>query len=218
MVLRPQGATELGVALAAAAVPAFMAMSLLAECHRWSKRALGELTERTVSSRSEMTLQAALGLSQMFTRGNSEEVRHALERSLAVAQELGDAASQVQLLARLQIFHERIGDFVVSLDYAHRSAAVAETIDDPTARATANSLVGLCSHLTGDQAKDAFCWKLRSPAGCNPRRPARSTPASTMPTAPASRWLERSGCRGTRRRPSSWLNAPWTTPASWTIL
>ncbi|MDM0019478.1 ATP-binding protein [Variovorax saccharolyticus] len=149
----PQGATELGVALAAAAVPAFMAMSLLAECHRWSARALGELTERTVASRSEMTLQAALGLSQMFTRGNSEEVRHALERSLAVAQELGDAASQVQLLARLQIFHERIGDFVVSLDYAHRSAAVAETIDDPTARATANSLVGLCSHLTGDQAK-----------------------------------------------------------------
>jgi len=58
----------------------------------------------------------------------------------------------VQLLARLQIFHERIGDFVVSLDYAQRSVAVAGTIADPTAHATANSLLGLCRHLTGDQA------------------------------------------------------------------
>lgn len=148
----PGGAPELGTALAAAAVPAFLAMSLLAECHRWSERALGELPESSRGSPAEMNLQAALGLSQMFTRGNSEQVRHALERSLAVAEELGDTASQVQLLARLQIFHERIGDFVVSLGYAQRSMAVAGTIADPTARATANSLLGLCKHLTGDQA------------------------------------------------------------------
>lgn len=149
----PGGAPELGTALAAAAVPAFLAMSLLAECHRWSERALGELAESSRGSPAEMNLQAALGLSQMFTRGNSEQVRHALERSLEVARELGDTASEVQLLARLQIFHERIGDFVVSLDYAQRSVAVAATIADPTAHATANSLLGLCSHLTGDQAR-----------------------------------------------------------------
>ncbi|HYP71622.1 MAG TPA: winged helix-turn-helix domain-containing protein, partial [Variovorax sp.] len=35
----PGGSPELGTALAAAAVPAFMAMSLLAECRRWSERA-----------------------------------------------------------------------------------------------------------------------------------------------------------------------------------
>jgi len=149
----PGGDAELGIALAAAAVPAFMAMSLLAECHRWSERALGELGPGSRGSAAEMNLQAALGLSQMFTRGNSEQVRHALERSLAVAQERGDAATQVQLLAHLQIFHERVGDFLVSLEYAQRSEAVARTIDDPTARATANSLVGLCHHLVGDQAK-----------------------------------------------------------------
>jgi predicted ATPase/DNA-binding winged helix-turn-helix (wHTH) protein len=149
----PRGETALGILLAAAAVPAFMATSLLDECRRWSERALGELTEATRGTPAEMNLQAALGLSQMFTRGNSDQVRHALERSLAVAEALGDAASQVQLLARLQIFHERIGDFVVSLGYAHRGASVAATIDDATARATADSLVGLCNHLTGDQAK-----------------------------------------------------------------
>lgn len=146
-------ANELGVALALAAVPAFMAMSLLAECHDWSRRALGALTGATRGSAVEMHLQAAVGLSQMFTRGHNDEVRHALERSLAVAEALGDSASQVQLLGRLQIFHERIGDFVESLGYARRCAAVAGAIDDPVAQATANSLVGLCHHLVGDQPR-----------------------------------------------------------------
>lgn len=146
-------ARDLGVSLALAAVPAFMAMSLLAECHDWSKRALGELTAATRGSAAEMHLQAAVGLSQMFTRGHSDEVRQALERSLQVAEELGDARSQVELLGRLQIFHERIGDFVESLSHARRCAAVAASIDDPTAQATAHSLVGLCHHLVGDQPR-----------------------------------------------------------------
>jgi len=144
-------ATDLGVSLASAAVPAFMARSLLAECHSWSKRALAALTPAMRGSATEMHLQAAIGLSQMFTRGNSDEVRAALERSLEVAEALDDAASQVQLLGRLQIFHERIGDFVESLSYAQRCARVASTIDDATAVAAANSLVGLCNHLLGDQ-------------------------------------------------------------------
>lgn len=146
------GDKDLGLSLAVAAVPAFMAMSLLAECHAWSKRALAELTPAARGSAVEMHLQAAVGLSQMFTRGNSDEVRHALERSLQVAEALGDGASQVQLLARLQIFHERIGDFVESLSHANRCARVAASIDDPTARAIADSLVGLSNHLLGDQA------------------------------------------------------------------
>jgi predicted ATPase/DNA-binding winged helix-turn-helix (wHTH) protein len=144
-------AAELGVSLASAAVPAFLAKSLLAECHSWSKRALAALTPAMRGSPTEMHLQAAIGVSQMFTRGNSNEVRAALERSLEVAEALGDAASQVQLLGRLQIFHERIGDFLESLRYAHRCARVASTIGDATAVAAANSLVGLCNHLLGDQ-------------------------------------------------------------------
>jgi len=144
-------ATELGVSLASAAVPAFMAKSLLAECHSWTKRALAELAPAMRGSATEMHLQAAIGLSQMFTQGNSDEVRTALQRSLEVAEALHDAASQVQLLGRLQIFHERIGDFVESLKYAHRCAHIAGALDDAAAVATANSLVGLCNHLLGDQ-------------------------------------------------------------------
>ncbi|MDH6170766.1 putative ATPase/DNA-binding winged helix-turn-helix (wHTH) protein [Variovorax boronicumulans] len=144
-------APELAVSLASAAVPAFMAKSLLAECHSWSKQALAQLPPAMRCSAIEMHLQAAIGLSQMFTRGNSDEVRAALERSLEVAEALDDATSQVQLLGRLQIFHERIGDFVESLSYAHRCARVASTLGDAAAVAAANSLVGLCNHLLGDQ-------------------------------------------------------------------
>jgi len=149
----PGGDRGLGVALAAAAVPAFMSMSLLAECHRWTERALSELTDEARDGRAEMHLQASLGLSMMFTRGNSDRVRLALERSLRVAEELEDVTCQVQLLGSLQIFHERIGEFVVSLDIAQRSADLAAKIDDPATTAVANSMVGLCRHLVGDQAQ-----------------------------------------------------------------
>ena len=148
----PDGDLALGVGLAAAAVPAFLAMSLLAECHRWAERALDDLAREFRGSRAEMQLRAALGLSSMFTRGNTDEVRVALEESLALAQVLGDAPSQVQLLGSLQIFHERIGAFEVSLRHAERSAAVAANSADPTTISTANALVGLCRHLVGDQA------------------------------------------------------------------
>ena len=149
----PRGDKALGVALAAAAVPAFLAMSLLAECNRWAERALSNLTTATRGSRAEMHLQAALGLSLMFTRGNSDAARAALERSLYVAERLGDALSQVQLLGGLQIFHERIGEFVVSLGHAQRSAIVAANSGDVTAVATAHAMVGLCKHLVGDQSE-----------------------------------------------------------------
>jgi len=166
----PRGDNTLGVALAAAAVPAFLAMSLLAECHRWAERALANLSAATRGSRAEMHLQAALGLSLMFTRGNSLPARAALERSLHVAEALGDAHSQVQLLGGLQIFHERIGEFVVSLRHAQRSAVIAANSGDPTALATAHAMVGLCRHLVGDQAEARTLLEAALAASVDPQR------------------------------------------------
>ena len=82
------------------------------------------------AGREEMHLQAALGVSLMFTRGNSEAARVALDRSLAIAEERGDAPDQLQLLGLLHMFHHRIGDFKTALHYAKRSSAVAETVAD----------------------------------------------------------------------------------------
>ena len=66
-----------------------------------------------------MHLQAALGLSSMFTRGSSEAARVALNRSLAIAEERGDALNQLRLLCMLHMFHGRIGDFKTALHYSH---------------------------------------------------------------------------------------------------
>jgi predicted ATPase/DNA-binding winged helix-turn-helix (wHTH) protein len=144
------GDVEIGIDLAAAAAPVLLAMSLLTECHRWSERALRALGETGRAGREEMRLQAALGLSSMFTHGQSEPARAALNRSLAIAEQLGDASNQLQLLGILHMFCLRIGDLKTALDYARRSAAVASSVADPAASALSHSLLGLSLHLAGD--------------------------------------------------------------------
>jgi len=144
------GNAEIGVGLAAAAAPVLMAMSLLTECHRWSERAILALDDATRAGGEEMHLQAALGLSSIFTRGSSEAARVALNRGLAIAEDRGDALTQLQLLGILYMFHGRIGDPKASLHYAERSVAVAEAIADPAAIALAHSLLGLSLHFIGD--------------------------------------------------------------------
>ncbi len=146
------GNIEVGIELAAAAAPVFLMMSLLPECHRWSEQALLALGEAARGGVDEMHLQAALGVSSMFTRGNSEAARTALNRSLLIAQERGDAPAQLQLLSLLHMFHHRTGDFKATLHYARQSAAVSGTIAVPGARALAHSLLGSSLHHSGDIA------------------------------------------------------------------
>lgn len=99
-----------------------------------------------------MHLQAALGVSLMFTRGNSEAARVALNRSLAIAQQRRDAPNQLQLLSLLHMFHHRIGDFKTTLHYAKRSSVVAETIAAPPAIALAHSSWGVHSTISAISA------------------------------------------------------------------
>jgi predicted ATPase/DNA-binding winged helix-turn-helix (wHTH) protein len=146
------GDSKIGVGLAAAAAPIFLAMSLLTECHRWSERAILALDGATRAGHEEMHLQAALGMSLMFTRGSSEAVRVALDRSLAIAEERDDARMQLRLLGTLNMFHGRIGDLETALRYAKRGSAVSKTIADPVAHAVAHSLLGLSLQIRGDLA------------------------------------------------------------------
>ena len=88
----------------------------------------------------------------MFTRGNDEAARVALNRSLAIAEERGDAPNQLQLLNLLHMFHQRTGDFRATLRYAKRSLSVAETIAIPAALGLAHCVVGSALHHVGDLA------------------------------------------------------------------
>jgi predicted ATPase len=147
-----KGDIGIGVRLAAAAAPVFMTMSLLTEGHRWSERAILALDKATRGGTDEMTLQAVLGVASMFTRGNDDAARIALERSLAIAETRGDAPDRLQLLNLLHIFHQRTGDFKATLDCARRSLSTAEAIATPAALGLAHCVMGSALHHVGDLA------------------------------------------------------------------
>lgn len=146
------GDLALGVRLAAAAAPVFLAMSLLPECHRWSERAILALDDATRGGFQEMHLQASLGVSSMQMRGQSEAARAALSRSLAIADALGDVLSQVSLLGMLSMFEVRDGDFKTSLHFAQLSRAVDGTAENSPAMALANSILGRALQFVGEHS------------------------------------------------------------------
>jgi predicted ATPase/DNA-binding winged helix-turn-helix (wHTH) protein len=146
----PDGDGAIGVALAAAAAPVFLALSLPTECHRWCEQAIAVLDDSAKGGVEEMRLQSALGLALMFTHSSSERARQGLNRSLEIAEARGDALAQLQLLAPLHMFHARLGDFRTALDYGYRCAAVSRPIEDPNAFALGHSLLGMSLHLTGE--------------------------------------------------------------------
>jgi predicted ATPase/DNA-binding winged helix-turn-helix (wHTH) protein len=145
-----RGDISLGIALAAGSAPILIGMSLLTECRHWTEQAVAMLDSANYGSRSELELQGALGLSMMFTRGNSDHVRSSFLRALELAEQLGDPHSQLRLLGRLHIFHERIGDFRSALKFAERGEAVAASIGDPVGIAESHSALGISRHLEGD--------------------------------------------------------------------
>jgi len=148
--LSDAGDLEAGTALAAAAAPLLLGMSLLSECREWTTRAIASLDDAARGSRRELELQAALGLSHMFTRGNSEQVRNAYSRGLELAQALQDSAFEARLLGGLGAFLLRTGDFREALEVNQRGESVAQRMGDPTAIQTAGSMLGLALELTGD--------------------------------------------------------------------
>jgi predicted ATPase/DNA-binding winged helix-turn-helix (wHTH) protein len=146
------GDAKIGVELAAAAAPVFLAMSLLPECQRWSERALLALDDGNCGGREEMQLQESLGLTVMFTRGHSDAARAALNRSLAIAKARGDLLNEVRLLGPLHMYHLRSGDFRISLQYAKRSSEIASTLRDADVTALAHAVLGHSLHVMGDLA------------------------------------------------------------------
>jgi predicted ATPase/DNA-binding winged helix-turn-helix (wHTH) protein len=146
-----RGDVGFGVALAAAAAPLFLEMSLLTECRRWTGTALAAHAATAGDPQWEMELQASFGLSRLLTEGNSAAVRDTLKRALDLAEGLGELSTQLQVLGSLHLFHSRIADFHGSVRLAERALDVAAKLGDPTGMAVAESMLGTSHHLIGDQ-------------------------------------------------------------------
>jgi predicted ATPase/DNA-binding winged helix-turn-helix (wHTH) protein len=144
------GNLPVGISLAAAASPIFLAMSLMPECHHWSERALRVLDDQSRGGSEEMQLQASLGLSLMYTRGHSETATAALNRSAEIAKARGDHLNEVRLLGPLFFYYMRRGEFKLCAEHARRSSEIAGTLDDAGASALAHTLMGISNTLMGD--------------------------------------------------------------------
>jgi predicted ATPase/DNA-binding winged helix-turn-helix (wHTH) protein len=150
------GDRAVGVDLAASAAQFFLELTLLTECHSWTQQALASAD--AVDSRKEMALQAALGVSVMFTQGNTEGVRSAFARSLHLAQELDDLHWQLWLLRGLHIYLTRVGDFHGALGTGEQGASVARKLNDPTSTLNVEWMLGVAHHLIGNQDQAVeFC-------------------------------------------------------------
>jgi predicted ATPase/DNA-binding winged helix-turn-helix (wHTH) protein len=146
----PNGDTRIGVGLAAAAAPVFWTNALRPESHMWAERGVLALDEATRGGAEEMHLQATLGMSLMFERGEPEPARVALNRSLAIAEERGDAVKHLQLLVPLHAFFTRTQDCKSALAHAKRGVTVAATTGNPSAVAFSRTLLGITLHFIGD--------------------------------------------------------------------
>lgn len=152
------GDRAIGVDLAASAAQFFLELTLLTECYHWTRQALASLDATSVDGRQEMTLQAALGVSLMFTQGNTEAVQSAFTRSLHLAQELDDLHWQLWLLRGLHIYLTRVGDFHGALGTGKQGESVARKLNDPTSTLNVEWMLGVAHHLIGNQDKAVqFC-------------------------------------------------------------
>lgn len=146
------GDLKIGVRLAAASAPIFLNLSHLIECRAWCTRALDVIGEaaRGNTLELELELQGALGLALMFTYGNSAEAGKALNRALELATALEDRWNQLRMLARLHIFHKRLGEYSIARMYAERATDIATHMGDDEALSVAFSLSGISRYLAGD--------------------------------------------------------------------
>jgi predicted ATPase len=145
------GDVNLGVELAAWAAPLFVGLSLLEEYRTWCERALAALSDTKRGSKQEMILLEALEISSMFSKGHGDRVRVALERALDLAEAFEDRERQLRLLADLNLYLTRIGDFPAAMAVMERAAAIAQVTKDRGAMVTLEWMAGVGRHLLGDQ-------------------------------------------------------------------
>jgi len=146
----PDGDRSTGVALAVAAAPLWVEMSLLTECHVWTGKALDALAEPERATRNEIVLQWALGISLMYTQGISSRAQAALTRASEVAGLTRNSEWQLRVLAALVWFHYRKEDYRGALALSRRAEALANEVGRPEARLTADWMLAVSIHYLGD--------------------------------------------------------------------
>ena len=138
----------IGVALTQAAIPLWIRLSLLEECHSRAKEALGVLgTAGTLDPREGMRLLAALGGPTLET----PEMGVAFTKVLEIAQSLGDIEYQLRALRGLYYYHAATGRYRSALPFAQKLHDLAMNGPDSADRLFGERMMGVAEHYIGDQ-------------------------------------------------------------------
>jgi predicted ATPase/DNA-binding winged helix-turn-helix (wHTH) protein len=145
------GDPEAGVALAVAAVPLWVQLSLMDECRGRVERALSSIRSGAGrDTRREMQLCAALGVSLTYTKGSGPETGAAWEKALQIAERLNNTDYQLRALHGLWLYNTISGEFRTALGLAQRFSALAAETTDPFDRLIGDRLIGVILHYMGD--------------------------------------------------------------------
>lgn len=143
-----QGDREAGVALAAASIPLFFKLSLLAECELWVTRAIEALDKTDGSARQGLVLHTALGAARMLTGQLDELGANHLKRALDLTERIGDVPGQIRLIDQLHLLQIFVGKYDEALGTAKRGEAVALAGNDSIAVARMRVLLSIsCQYL-----------------------------------------------------------------------
>jgi predicted ATPase/DNA-binding winged helix-turn-helix (wHTH) protein len=148
------GDPAIGVALAVAAVPLWVQLSLIGECRSRVERALAALDgDAAEGLRSRMKLSAALGWSLMYGVGAARETGAAWTTTLQLARQLGDTGYQLRGLWGLWIDDLNNGKFRTALELAGQFAALVRNSADAIDLMMADRMLATSLHYLGDQGR-----------------------------------------------------------------
>jgi predicted ATPase/DNA-binding winged helix-turn-helix (wHTH) protein len=148
----PGGEVAVGVSLAAAALPLWMHLSLLRECHRRAEQALTAISGGAVQDAlREMKLHCAVGTSLTYIRGAAvPEVGAAWVKAFKIAESLTDIEYQLRSLWGIWAFHLNAGRQRIALESARKFCSLAARGSEPFDRLMGERMLGISEHHMGE--------------------------------------------------------------------
>ena len=143
---------QLGISLISICARFFLEASLFDECADWTRRALDKLAGDDLGTRRELALQENLANALMFTKGNHDDLRQALERSLVIVTALDDDMAKLRIMPALGALAVRAGDFRKAFAFGQEVAVIGRANGGPLGAILADFYEGITNHLIGNQA------------------------------------------------------------------
>jgi predicted ATPase/DNA-binding winged helix-turn-helix (wHTH) protein len=145
------GDADLGIALTIVAVPLWLQLSLMEECHRHVERALAHARSSTIrDARRDMQLSAALGSVLVYTNVGPA-ARAAWTNALETAESLHDIDYKLRSLWGLWVDSLNNGAFQEAVALARRFYSTAAGSADPSDLLMGDRIIGIALHFLGDE-------------------------------------------------------------------